>query len=260
MRAGDKVAERHPYSVYRRNEMDKYTDVRQQDPFTTSFGEGLPFRTYDRNFRARKAASAVRTMEQPYPRGYTGHVGKIRHVVGQTYGQQVREAINSVTQPVDLAVYDPYIQSPNPSGGIRSKAPASEATVSTQQLAYRHPDDEVNSRLQRVADAVPTRKPVDNNSRYASTSGLAYQPPPPKSYATPGFSEKPTSNIGQPDVYKHAARHTVNRATLPRSLTATGSTMDVWAKPTIEKPIMSTTSSRGSGTITMGPAAAELLK
>ena len=58
MRAGDKVAERHPYSVYRRNEMDKYTDVRQQDPFTTSFGEGLPFRTYDRNFRARKAASA----------------------------------------------------------------------------------------------------------------------------------------------------------------------------------------------------------
>ena len=84
--------------------------------------------------------------------------------------------------------------------------------------------------------------------------------PPPKSYATPGFSEKPTSNIGQPDVYKHAARHTVNRATLPRSLTATGSTMDVWAKPTIEKPIMSTTSSRGSGTITMGPAAAELLK
>ena len=51
MRAGDKVAERHPYSVYRRNEMDKYTDVRQQDPFTTSFGEGLPFRAYDRNLQ-----------------------------------------------------------------------------------------------------------------------------------------------------------------------------------------------------------------
>lgn len=85
--AWDKVAERHPYSVYRRDMLPAYATARKDDPFTTSFGEGLPFRTYDRNQRARTAVAATRTMEQPFPRGYTGHVGGIRHVVGRARDQ-----------------------------------------------------------------------------------------------------------------------------------------------------------------------------
>jgi len=229
--AWDKVAERHPYSVYRKDTLPAFSQARHSDPFTTSFGEGLPFRTYDRNQRARSAAAASRTMEQSYPRGYTGHVGGIRHVVGQTYGRQVREAINSVTPAVEKAVYDPNIQSPNPSGGIRSVAPLSEATVSTQQLAYLPPDQMIEEIHSRVDNAVSTRRPVDLNSRYASTSQLSYKPPPPRCYATPGWSERPTSNIGQPDVYKHAKKLTVHQPLLPKRLSSAGATMDTFPPP-----------------------------
>ena len=227
--AWDKVAERHPYSVYRKNELPNFSKARNSDPFTTSFGEGLPFRTYDRNQRARSAARAVRTMEQPFPRGYTGHVGGIRHVVGQTYGRQVRDAINTVTPAVEKAIYDPHAISPNPQGGIPSLAPPDQATVSTQQLAYLHPDREIEEIHGRVEQAVSTRRPVDLESRYASTSQLSYKPPPPRCYATPGWSERPTSNIGQPDVYKHAKKLTVHEAKLPRRLASDGATMDSFA-------------------------------
>ena len=196
--AWDKVASRHPYSVYRQNELPAFTEMRQSDPFTTSFGGGLPFRTYDRNRRARNAETACRTMEQPYPTGYTGHVGTIRHVVGQTYGQQVREAINSVTPSVELATVSPK-----------------EAIVSTQQLAYLPPDKAAEAIHTRVANARSIRVPVDHESRFASSSQLSYKPPPPRSYATPGWSERPTSNIGQPDVYKHAKKLVVHEPKLP---------------------------------------------
>jgi len=257
--AWDKVAERHPYSVYRRREMPTYSKARESDPFTTSFGEGLPFRTYDRNARARSAVGSTRTMEQPYPPGYTGHVAKVRHVVGRTYGRQVRDAINSVTPAVELAVYTPHVESVNPSGGIPSAAPPSVATVSTQQLAYTHPDAEVVAAQQRAADAVSTRKPVDHSSRYASSALLSYPPPPPRCYATPGWSERPTSNIGQPDTFKHARKCTVHTATLPRRIAATGATMDAYARPAVSRPSTSSaatrtrpTSDAGSmGTITM---------
>ena len=229
--AWDKVAERHPYSVYRKNELPLYMDARTNDPFTTSFGEGLPFRTYDRNERARTAASAVRTMEQPYPRGYTGHVGKIRHVVGQTYGKQVREAINSVTPKVELAEYRSDVLSVNPTGGIPCAAPASEATVSTQQLSFKPPDEQVAEIHRSVLNGVSTRRPVDLHSRYASTQQLSYLPPPPKCYATPGWSERPTSNIGQPDVYKHAKKLQVHERTLPKKIASLGGTMDKWPDP-----------------------------
>lgn len=231
--AWDKVAERHPYSVYRKDTLPAFSQARKDDPFTTSFGEGLPFRTYDRNQRARSAAAACRTMEQPFPRGYTGHVGGIRHVVGQTYGRQVRDAINSVTPLVEKALYDPKGISPNPSGAIPSAAPPSQATVSTQQLAYLAPDKEIEDIHGRVYNSVSTRRPVDLDSRYASTSQLSYKPPPPRCYATPGWSERPTSNIGQPDVYKHAKKLTVHQATLPRRLSEAGATMDRFPAPAI---------------------------
>ena len=216
--AWDKVASRHPYSVYRQRELPTYTEVRKDDPFSTSFGEGLPFRTYDRNQRARSAVAVTRNMEQPYPPGYTGHVSKIRHVVGSTYGTQVREAINSVTPPVELAVYDSTVQSVNPSGGIPSGGTPKESLVSTQQLAYRPPDEAVATIHDRAARARSIRVPVDHNSRYASSSQLSFKPPPKSCYSTPGWSERPTSNIGQPDVFKHAQQCTVHQPTLPSKM------------------------------------------
>jgi hypothetical protein len=258
--AWDKVAERHPYSVYRKDTLPAFSNARKDDPFTTSFGEGLPFRTYDRNQRARSAAAACRTMEQPFPRGYTGHVGGIRHVVGQTYGRQVRDAINSVTPLVEKALYDPKGISPNPSGAIPSAAPPSEATVSTQQLAYLAPAREIEEIHARVHNAVSTRRPVDLESRYASTSQLSYKPPPPRCYATPGWSERPTSNIGQPDVYKHAKRLAVHQPVLPKRLSSAGATMDRFPPPMLPGSASAAAPARPrtAGTITKTSAAAEL--
>ena len=157
-------------------------------------------------------------MEQPYPPGYTGHVSKVRRVVGQTYGTQVREAINSVTPPVELAKYSPHVLSVNPSGGIPSGGTAAESTVSTQQLSYQPPEQVVDTIMDRAAKAKSIRVPVDTASRYASSSQLCFKPPPAACYATPGWSERPTSNIGQPDVFKHAKKLTVHQPTLPRAL------------------------------------------
>lgn len=221
--AWDKVASRHPYSVYRKQELPQFAEVRQSDPFSTSFGNGLPFRTYDRNARARSANAATRLMEQPYPPGYTGHVSKVRHVVGRTYGVQVREALNSVTPPVELAKYDPNVLSVNPTGGIPSGGTAAESTVSTQQLSYKPPAEVVDTIHSRVVAAKSIRVPVDHSSRYASSSQLSFRPPPAACYATPGWSERPTSNIGQPDVYKHAKKLAVHQPTLPRAMS--GSSM-----------------------------------
>ena len=159
---------------------------------------------------------------------YTGHVGNIRQVCGKTYGRSVREAINSVTPPVEIAIYRSDVLSVNPTGGIPCAAPPSEATVSTQQLSYKSPNEQAAALHSTAQRAVSTRRPVDLNSRYASTSQLSYAPPPPRSYATPGWSERPTSNIGQPDTYRHAKSLAIHQQTLPRSLSSTGASMDRW--------------------------------
>jgi len=206
----DKVAERHPYSVYRKNEMPQFSEARRDDPYTTNFGEGLPFRTYDRNQRARTVQSINRSLEQPYPTGYTGHVTRVRHVVGGTNGRMVREAINSVTPAVELV-------------GPNLHVTPAQTLHSTQQLAYLPPDRQLEVTQEQAAAAVTTRRPVDNNSRYASTQRLSFPPPPPRAYATPGWSARPTSNIGQPDTYKHIKQSHVHQAELPRRLAAQSS-------------------------------------
>ena len=66
--------------------------------------------------------------------------------------------------------------------------------------------------------------------------------PPPRCYATPGWSERPTSNIGQPDVYKHAKKLNVHQPALPRRISSAGGTMESWPQRTV--------SSLGQGTIT----------
>lgn len=211
--SSDKIAERHPYSVFRRNEQAAFIDARRSDPFTTNFGDGLPFRTYDRNLRARTAQAMNRTVEQPYPQGYSGHVSKIRHVVGQTYGQQVREAINSVTPTTEIAKVQP-VETPSDWRSIPDK----DRLVSTQQLSYKPPDTVMEITKEKIANSRSIRIPQNPESRYASSSLLAYPPPPASCYNTPGWSERPTSNIGQPDVYKHVKAVRIHDATLPRRL------------------------------------------
>ena len=137
-------------------------------------------------------------MEQPYPTGYTGHVTKVRHVVGQTNGKMVREAINTLTPSTELAAVKP-VNTPTDWNSVADK----DRLVSTQQISYKAPDREMELTFERSANAVSTRRPTDMHSRFASSSQLSYLPPPSRSYATPGWSERPTSNIGQPDTYKH---------------------------------------------------------
>jgi len=206
----DKAAERHPYSVFRRNEMPSFTEARRSDPYTTNFGEGLPFRTYDRNQRARTCQNINRSMEQPYPTGYTGHVTRVRHVVGQTNGRMVREAINTLTPSTELAAVQP-VESPLDWRCVADK----DRLESTQQLSYKPPDTEMVLTHQKAANAVSTRRQIDHNSRYASSALLSYPPPPARAYATPGWSIRPTSNIGQPDTYKHIKKGHVHQAELP---------------------------------------------
>ena len=40
----EKVARRHPYSVFNGDRSAEYDEARKEDPFTTHFGEGLPVR------------------------------------------------------------------------------------------------------------------------------------------------------------------------------------------------------------------------
>ena len=75
----------------------------------------------------------------------------------------------------------------------------------------------------RVSNARSIRRPINHESRYASSSLLSFQPPPATCYSTPGWSERPTSNIGQPDVYKHAKKLAVHPPTLPKRLSSSGS-------------------------------------
>ena len=190
------VAERHPYSVYRQQDRHLFAQGRANDPFTTAFGEGLPVRTYDRNGRARQAHNASKSMEQPYPAGYTGHVATTRAVNGQTYGRAVREAINEVAEPI----------------------PRLGSTAAT---AFIDPNEMVRS-SKRAASAAcrrtHTRDRSNEASMYASTSQLAYRQPTPTCYHTPAWSERTASNIGQADTYGHGQTRQLHAPRAPRRL------------------------------------------
>ena len=90
------------YSVYNKHELSgSYAAARANDKFTTSFGDGLPYRVYSRNERANEIARHARSMEQPFPLGYTGHIPRTRQVIGQTYGRETRDAINGTGDPTN---------------------------------------------------------------------------------------------------------------------------------------------------------------
>ena len=211
--AWDKVAARHPFAHYRSNEYPAFVEAREKDPFTTSFGDGLPFRTFDRNRKARDVERMTRLMEQPYPVGYTGHVTKIRHCVGMTYGRQVRDAINSVTPSTELVAVLP-VETPTDWNCVPNK----DRLVSTQGEAYLPPKRMIAEAEERLANAVSTRRPINHDSRYASSSLLSYPPPPLSNYSTPGWSERATSSIGQYDPYNHVKEVPIHAATLPKRL------------------------------------------
>ena len=193
----DDVASRHPYSVYRKNDYAAYVNKHKDDLFTTSFGNGLPYRVHDRNHRAQTMTEATLKMEQPYPLGYTGHVSDTRQIIGQTYGRKVRDAINCV-------------------------ADDSDGFHSTQELAFRHPDHEVtltHDRTSRSVSKRPTFEKLDPNSIWMSTSQAEYRPPKPACYQTPAWSERMTSNIGQLDTYGHFQEKPIHRPTDSRPTT-----------------------------------------
>tara|TARA_B110001452_G_scaffold251146_1_gene239919 strand:- start:1456 stop:2265 length:810 start_codon:yes stop_codon:yes gene_type:complete len=193
--AWDKVAKKHPYSVYKRADYPSYVEKHRHDKFTTSFGNGLPYRVYDRNQRAKMMSEASAKMEQPYPLGYTGHVASTRFVLGQTYGRQVREALNDV-------------------------ADVNDGFHSTQELAFRSPDQEVDRCYDRASRGNPRPKTSDPNQQYATTSQLSYKPPTAASYRPPVWTERMTSNIGQLDTYGHFQESSIH---LPTDRPATAS-------------------------------------
>lgn len=193
--AWDKVAKRHPYSVYTRNDYPAHVEKHRRDKFTTSFGNGLPYRVYDRNQRAKMMGEASLTMEQPYPLGYTGHVASTRFVLGQTYGRQVREAINNVADEND---------------GFHS----------TQELAFRPPDQELSRCFDRASRGAPRPKVSEPGQQYATTSQLSYTPPKAESYRPPAWTERMTSNIGQMDTYGHFQEAPIHLPTDHRPSTA----------------------------------------
>ena len=74
-------------------------------------------------------------MSSHIPTGYTGHVTKVRHVVGQTNGKMVREAINTLTPSTELAAVKP-VNTPTDWNSVADK----DRLVSTQQISYtKHP-------------------------------------------------------------------------------------------------------------------------
>ena len=185
----DDIAEKHPYSVYRKNDYPAHVSKHRNDLFTTSFGNGLPYRVYDRNQRADRITEATRSMEQPYPLGYAGHVSHTSQVIGQTYGRKVRDAINDVADEHDNF-------------------------HSTQELAFRHPDHEVSETHRRTAQIV-SKRPTSSGSDsvWTSTTQAEFRQPKPACYQTPAWTERMTSNIGQLDTYGHFQEKPIHRPT-----------------------------------------------
>lgn len=204
--AWDKVAEQHPYSVYRRADYPAHVLKHKNDRFTTSFGDGLPYRVYSRNQRATQIEATARTMEQPYPLGYTGHVARTRQIIGQTYGRQVRDAINDVADKDD---------------GFHS----------TQELAFRPPDQEVHRSYERARSSNPRPKTANAGATYATTSQLSYPPPKAECYQPPAWTERATSNIGQLDTYGHSREAQVHPSPAPRPPTALPATNSASRQP-----------------------------
>ena len=173
--------------------------ARANDKFTTSFGDGLPYRVYSRNERANEIARHARSMEQPFPLGYTGHSPRTRQVIGQTYGRETRDAINGTGDPTN-----------GENAGLYK--------ASTSQLSYTHPDQEMARARANVAQRGQPRDPSAwrprgrvAEGRWASSTQLSFQAPPPATYLTPTWTERATSNIGQPDTYGHFKEAPVHR-------------------------------------------------
>jgi hypothetical protein len=186
IKMGDKVSARHPYSVHN-SPCGQLPPVR----FSTAFGTDIDAtsRVRDRNAGAREAERALKWgMQEPYPCGYTGHVAGVRTTIGSSYGKQTRYAINRVSH----AFEKPRV------GEMTTSYNASFPSPSAQIAARRR-------------DASASR-PADRTKQILmSTARDEYKPPPEYVYQIPAWTERATSNIGQPDVYHHFKESTIHR-------------------------------------------------
>lgn len=172
--------------------MPAYIEARSKDPFTTAFGVGLPVRTYDRNARQRIQLRQELTMKQPFTVGFTGHIKSVNQVIGQTYGNKVRDEINDVAQDVGM--------------------------TSSHALEYQDPDSVVKQGCEKAAHARNTslrQQQPDSETFFVSTSHLAYRAPHLSNYSTPAWTEQSTSSMGQPDIYGHSKKKAMHARQMP---------------------------------------------
>lgn len=159
--------------------------------FSTAYGSDISTtsRVQDRNAGAREAERALRwDMREPYPRGYTGHIPGIRATIGSTYGKQTRYAVNQVSHGFE----EPRV------GEMQS----------TYIASFVSPREQVAGRKLAAASSTITSRP---EKALISTAHDGFKFPPQSSYQPPPWTERATSNIGQPDVYKHFKESTIHR-------------------------------------------------
>lgn len=185
------VAERHPYSRYNMRTRRPATS----EVFSTAFGgDGLPVRVVDRNRRARVVVEQGHRMKQPYPAGYTGHIAGVRGTDGMTYGRQTRSAINGVRHPRTTREFS-----------SQAAAFVSPDEQVADSLDAARQSDEYLSRPKKRADEAIKTEPL------VSSTHLAYKAPPATQYLHPIWTERYTSNCGQPDTYGHFREAAIHR-------------------------------------------------
>jgi len=187
---GEKVAARHPYSVYNAPG-GKLLPRQQPAKFSTAYGIDInaTSRVRDRNAGAREAERALKwDMQEPFPRGYTGHVAGVRTTIGSSYGKQTRYAINRVSHGFE--------------------EPREGEMTTSYNASFLSPSAQIAARR---ADASASR-PLDTTQQtLKSTAHDEYKPPPVSAYQTPAWTERATSNIGQPDRYSHFKESIVHK-------------------------------------------------
>jgi len=224
IKMGDRVAAKHPYSAA--NAPGGRIAPRETPAqFVTAYGSDVSAtsRVKDRNAGAREVERALKwDMTEPFPRGYAGHVPGIRSTVGSTYGKQTRYDVNRVSHGVE--------------------EPRKGQLVSTYNAAFTTPGEQIAARR---TDAAASKSVERTTQALVSTAHAGYKQPPMSVYQAPAWTERATSNIGQPDNYKHFKESTIH---MP------GETILKTLRPLQEAPI-TTTGPRPRVAQTAAPAA-----
>jgi len=155
----DKVANRHPFSVYNAERRGAFYEQRPRD-FSTQYGYGFPIKIFDRN-----SGHPLPSGLAPFPPGYTGHVPESAPALGETFGRMTKAKVNSNMAP----------------------RPESPVFQSTSHKTYGHPRD----LAERAVAPPPVVKPPGQPPRHydagmwRSTAQLAWNAPPATAYLPP---------------------------------------------------------------------------